>query len=381
MFQFVAEWKQLRREIRQAPQLAHQLDNELTDALYRYRMHLTKLSNKPHRLDRQIWDGYDETLTKLKPLLRRSRGRLLRTSASLRQLREEWAKLHQQQRDLLALIDQTMERSEFYNKMEEAKDRKSRQRAQRAEVEGELSAARRGLIRAIHYALLRERAGESLTAGSLVLDIDAAIDHWQRELEAVLEVKTSSTTSHEEKLAQIESLRRRIIDAPGWAENIRHVEEQFDHLLQLEDQLYRITGRGQLSQLEVDDMLQLLRVEAAQYWAESDWDALEDIIDRVQTFVQRETGPLQSQLYVHRKKSGNWQGTSPTAQDDSSEAKESTDSSDPDQSGLHDGSLARALREQAPGTRFSRVNVDPDADDSVRRVFEGAAKDQRRSKR
>lgn len=377
-----SKWKRLRDEVRAAPSKAKQLDDEITEALYRYRIHLTKLQTKPHLLDKQIWETYDSIVEDLSHLKTLSDGRLLRRPSTLSELVEQWHTLFSRQQELLEFIETTMERSNFYNKMETAKQEKSREQAQRAQVEAKLSEARRGLIQAIHYLLLRERSGESVTAKSVVLDLDQAIEQWEEQLQEALSWD-SEEVSTEEQIRLLEELRKRIVDAPAWAENLRAAEESLDELLQLEEQLRRMTNRGQLADADIDEFVDLLRLDAAESWVRADWDELESIIDRIQGYVQREYSPLQSELYVWRKRRGkplNTNGSSRSArpgpvgsrQDRAEEAEPTSESAtvEPDDTELD--TLGKAIRTRPSPAPYARTMVDPDADESIRRAFENS---------
>lgn len=374
----IKEWQRLRNDIRAAPSKAKQLDEEITEALYHYRIHLTELQTKPHLLDREIWETYDSILDDLRELKERSAGRLLHKPSTLADLMDQWQNLFARQQELLSLIEQTMERSDFYNKMETAKQRKHRERAQRAEAEAKASQARRSIIQAIHYLLLRERSGESVTADSMVLDLDQAIDEWEAELQQALMLRDEAVAT-EERIRFLDQLRQRIVDAPAWAENLKQVEEDLDELLRLEEQLRRLTGHGQLNEADIDEMVDLLRLHAAESWVRADWDALDSIIDRIKGYVQRELGPLQSELYVYRKRTGRPFGQQPataTAKDNSP-ARNGTEQPNGAQTPTgeeHDesdlGSLAEAIRTRPSAAPYARTMVDPDADESIRRAFE-----------
>ncbi len=374
----ITEWKRKRDAIRGAPARAKKLDDEITEALYHYRIHLTELQIKPHLLDREIWESYDSILEVLGELKSRSEGRLLHRPSTLADLMVQWEKLFARQKQLLSTIDLTMERSEFYNKMETAKHRKHREQAQKAEAEAELSESRRSLIQAIHYVLLRERSGEPVTADSVVLDLDQAIDRWQEQLHEAIS-RVASEGPIKDKMRTLDQLRQRILEAPAWADKLKSVEEDLDELLELEDQLRRMTNRGQLSDADIDEMVNLLRIDAAESWAQADWEALESVIERIQTYVQRQYGHLQSELYVLRKRNGparvNGRNTplSQLAHSDASGADQSEASQEPTQSQPDKSQfslLARAVRTRTTAAPYARTLVDPDADESVRRVFE-----------
>ena len=375
----ITDWKRLRNEIRAAPSKAKQLDVEITEALYHYRIHLTELQNKPHLLDRQIWETYDSIIEDLEELKDDSEGRLLRRSSTLSGLMERWHKLFARQRELLELIEQTMERSDFYNKMETAKDRKSREQARQAEIEAKVSKARRGLIQAIHYVLLRERSGESVTAGSMVLDLDQAIDKWAEGLREALSWDEEVTA--DEQIEYLEDLRNRIVDAPTWAENLKEAEQNLDELLRLEEQQRRMSGHKQLAEADIDEMVDLLRLDATESWVRADWDELESIIDRIQGYIQREYGPLQSQLYVQRKRRGKTLPQERSLPNRRANGRRSRSNSD-DQSGTEAdrtaaeesgetelGSLARAIHTRPKAAPYARTMIDPDADESIQRAF------------
>lgn len=379
----ITEWKRLRSEIRAAPSRAKQLDDEITEALYHYRIHLTELQTKPHLLDRQIWETYDSIIQDLNQLKDDSEGRLLRRPSTLSELMERWHQLFTRQRELLELIEQTMERSDFYNKMETAKDRKSREQARQVEAEAKVSEARRGLIQAIHYVLLRERSGESVTAGSVVLDLDQAINQWQEGLRQALSWDEGEL-SRDEQIQYLEELRSRIVDAPAWAENLKAAEQDLDELLKLEEQQRRMSGHRQLAEGDIDEMVDLLRLHAAESWVSADWDELEETIDRIQGYVQREYGPLQSQLYVQRKRIGkklpqerstrvaqaNGQRSRSNGGDQTDLDADRAAAEVSDETELE--SLARAIHTRPKDAPYARTMIDPDADESIQRAFSRA---------
>lgn len=387
MMGFVSEWKRLRQEIRLAPDRAKELDEEISEALYRYRIHLTRLTIKPHKLDRQLWDTYDSILGDIRRVRPKSRERLLQPTANLESLHQEWLAIFQRQNEFLNLIDETIERSEFYNKMERAKDDHGREREQHEKLQLQLSGARRSLIQALHYALLREKSGEGIASGSIILDLGLSIDAWEEGISNILNLQSKDNVPLEDEIGALEHLRQRIIEAPHWAEEVKDLEEKFDVLLSLEDQLRNLSGSGNLSDIEVNEFVELLRVDAKHYWAEANWEALDEIISRVNSYIQRELGPLQSQLYVLRKRKGHTPFANGsreakhtvhdhdlgagTADEMEEPVRESPDRSD----GLYDGSLKKAIAENQLGSATKKVYVDPDADESVQSVFGGRKRD------
>lgn len=378
----ITEWKELRRKIQEAPARARALDQELTEALYHYRTHLTKLKTKPHVLDRKIWKTYDSIVEEMRHLNQRSKGRLLKRPSHLSGLARDWSELFDRQRGLLEMIDETIDRSNFYNKMETAKLEKGRRSRERDEQEASLSEARRGLIRAFHYLLLRQRSGESITSDSIVLDLNQAIDTWEDDVARLHGLQSRQDVSVGQMVEALEELRQRIVNAPLWAENVKLVEGNLDELLTLDNQLRGITGVGQLASADVHDAADLLRINANQYWVTGQWDQLDAVIEKVQGYIQREIAPLQSQLYVRRKRKGRWGPKADASGIDAGERRSRYPSghrSDHIQEGQSEtggaegaakGSLERVLDARPSASETGRVFIDPDADESVRRAFE-----------
>lgn len=361
-------WNELRAEIRQSARKAKELDAEVTEALYRYRFHLTELQAKPHKLDEKIWKTYDSIVADIRQLEQRSEGRLLRKPSSLASLYQEWNSLFDRQQGLVHQINQTIERSDFYNKMETAKEDKSRRERLLARAQAVLSNARRSLIQGVHYVLLRERSGETITAGSIVLDLDRAIAVWEEQLREILHSQMERQLTDEEEIYLLASLRQQIVEAPGWAERVRTVERKLDELLVLEDQLRRISGTGELSDGDIGEVVNLLQSEVNEYWVDGRWEELEEVIGRIEAYVQRELPAVHSQLYVFRKRSGDsaltWGGLAAAG------AAESVREGSADQgSSSLDGSILKTLAERLPEQMGRKVHIDPDADESVRLVY------------
>jgi hypothetical protein len=380
----VSNWQHLRSEIWEAPDRAKELDGEITEALYRYRFHLTELRAKPHKLDRRVWTTYDAILADIKELRARSDGRLLHKPSTLISLRDEWQAVFARQRALVRQIEQTIARSSFYNKMETAKESKSRERAQLAKARAKLFDARRGVIQAVHYVLLRERSGESITSDSIVLDLDEAIESWEEQLREILAYQMQGEISDAEEIYLLESLRQQIVEAPHWAEKLKKVESDFDELLVLEDQLRRIAGSGQLADGDIGEMVNLLQQDARSYWAEARWDELKQVLDQIIAYVQRELPPLHSQLYVLRKRTGNspltWAGSAAMNKPAQSERSGSNGSKRAHAGGqgeeTHEDptpdSILRELSARSASQMHQKVYIDPDADESIRLVYQSA---------
>lgn len=364
-----SNWNELRDEIRTASDRAKELDAEVTKALYNYRFHLTELQTKPSKLDQKIWETYDAIVTDIRELEELSEGRLLRKPSSLTSLHQRWSDVFDRQQALVHQIHQTIERSNFYNKMETAKETKSRRERVLAKARAELSKARRSLIQAVHYVLLRERSEESITSGSIVLNLSVAIANWEEQLREILHFQMEHRLSDEEEIYLLESLRQQIVEAPGWAERVKSIERKLDELLVLEDQLRRIAGGGQLSDGDIGEVVNLLQSEVSKYWADGRWEELEEVLGRIESYVQRELPSVHSQLYVFRKRSGNsaltWGGVAAAGT-----VKQTDGGSDKQRSSSPDSSVLKTLAERLPEQMGRKVYIDPDADESIRLVYQ-----------
>lgn len=350
------EWKDMRQTIRSMPERAKGLDQKLTEALYRYRFNLTTLKVKPSRMDEEIWQEYDSLVVEIPELIARSSGKLIQRPTKLQELIDDWRQLLGRQQELLQLVDRAIEAADFYDKMEAAKDEKRRQRAILDKDLKALSKAKRDLIQAVHYVVLREKGGESITSNSVLLNIDDAIDFWEESISAIHDLDSQAETDIDQLIFEINQAREHIVQASAQAEKVREIERELDELLELDAQIKRATEQSSLYDEELNRVLANLRLKAAHYWASADWAALAAQLEQAKDYTQRNLGHVRSELYVIRKRSG------AKATLGSGRRAERPASSRPI-------ALARALQQHDP-QRDGQVYVDPDADSSVRYLYQ-----------
>lgn len=353
----IRRWRQLRNSIREMPTQAKRLDDELTNALYRYRFKLTDLQAKPSRMDEEIWEEYDSILLEMRKLLEASKGKLLRTSARLDKLEENWNSLLGRQEALLELIERALEAADFYNKMESAKADKRRREASIDQKMKHLTKAKLSLIQAFHYVVLREKSGESVTGGSILLDLDQAINYWEQDLLDISAAENNGGASVETLVEHMDQLRRRVVEAAEKAQEVREVERQMNELLALDGQVKRASDQSALYESELQRVITNLRHKVPAFWAAAEWDRLEEALSSSREYAERNIGHVRSELYVIRKRAG---------------GKTFRKSDDSDNSSNHPVSLIQALKTYSEKDA-SDTYVDPDADSSVRHLYQEPA--------
>ncbi|MFP3854382.1 MAG: hypothetical protein ACLFWD_08840 [Anaerolineales bacterium] len=357
MTTIVRNWRQLRISIREMPDQAKRFDDELTKALYRYRFKLTELQAKPSRMDEEIWGEYESIVEEIRELLEATKGRLLQPSARLRELEEQWRSLLERQEALLALIERAMEAADFYNKMESAKADKRRRKASIDQMMKHLTKAKRSLIQAFHYVVLREKSGESVTDGSILLDLDQAIDYWEQDLLDIRAAENNGDADVEILLDHMEQLRQRVVEASEKAQAVREVERQMNELLALDGQVKRASEQSALFESELQRVIKNLRDKVPAYWAAAEWDLLEEALSFSRDYVDRNIGHVRSELYVIRKRAG---------------GKTFRQRESAEKSSKHPVSLVQALKTYSERTAEDTY-VDPDADSSVRYLYQEPA--------
>ena len=355
MLKPIRKWQQQRLSIRALPEIAKALDIQLTEALDRYRFLLTTLKVKPNRLDEEIWQKYDDLIAEIPELISRSQGRLWRRPSRLTELEADWQNLLNGQKDLLTLINRAIEAAEFYDKMESAKDDKRRQKAALKSDLKKLTKAKLSLIQAVHHIVLREKSVESLSGGSVLLNIDMAIDFWEEAIREISALEAQPDTDIQELVKHIYFVRDLIVEAPSKADKVKQVEREMNELLELDEQIQRATQKSILYHEELNRNLTKLRRGVAEHWARANWQSLESTLQEAREYAQRNINHLQSELYVIRKRSGFRQPE--------------TDGASQLPAGNRPIALSRALAKYTEANA-NTIYIDPDADSSIRYLYQ-----------
>ncbi len=390
----VGNWKQLREEIRSFPDRMTEKDQQLTEALYRYRFQLTQLSFKPQRIDHEVWSAYDGITRKAGELAQRSTGRLMLPPGKLKEIHQDWQELLAAIDELLDFLNEASEGAAFYDKMETAKDRKREREAVRAVEDERVREAKRSLIRSIHYVVLRERGEDPVTLGSVLLDMDDAVNVWIERLQQVISMEAEIDIEVDELITHIEGLRKQIIETSFYAEKVKRVEDHLDETLSLEEELQAF-GKTVIAEIELYEILALLQEDVPACWAQGQWESLSQHLDTVERFARRSESMVRSELYVSRKRglavgkrpSPASAPKAPEAESDQEREISTNEGMTPQPSAVSRDELEAKLREIAAlgegapdpdgdrgsnkgETRLEKSVLDPDVDASVRIAFE-----------
>lgn len=278
--------KDLRQQVERKLDRILLREKEINDLLVKYRLFITQVSFKATHLDRSVWTNFDDSVARAKEIREEYAGLVIRTPGQLRKIIAEADELLKAQRDLIELINHSMEGTKFYNEMERAKLDKRRQEAAEEERAQMLFTAKRSLIQALHYVLLLERSGERIVQDPELLDLGPILDHWEREIKSLLRLHSDPEVESKILVRRMESLTAMITGVPDVARRIRRTRDEFEKFLSINRE-FATEGIDMTADEEVSQFRTYFQQSIPELWRARDLDSIRGLLDRIQAYLQR----------------------------------------------------------------------------------------------
>ncbi|MDD5370788.1 MAG: HD domain-containing protein [Anaerolineaceae bacterium] len=300
------EWVVLQKTIRLNSAAATMHGWEIRENLNVYRMILSTVAFKSHKLDNDIWNT-DERINTILPDLQRKthkKALFLRGRKTLRALDHEWKLLVEEQVSLLDTLEKSPKSIEFYNRIHLAQIQKREQEVRESEVARRSAQAKEAIEKALAHIGEADMQLEGPTLGRGILKLDEAKNFWTSRLQEISNLETSSNMDPDEIIHIYSGLQSTIQDAPRMAEQVREVEVQFTRMMSMHEDLASY-GKNIIPAEDMARMLMVVQDVIPNLWATGDWDKLRRSLDEVSNFVKFYDLPVRSELSLaERRKPG-----------------------------------------------------------------------------
>jgi len=302
----INRWRFLQKEIRAYPEKTAIRQKKLELSLLDYRMLMTKIHFKAHKVDGKVWEMYFHILKERESLILQNNTRpplYLRRLFRLESLDDGWHKLEQSQDRLTRLLDRAPASIEFYDRMLTLRAIRKEERAREAENSSKINAARTSLLSAI--SSVRELYDEERQVySSKVLNLEDAQKFWSQ---AIMEIENEihdGANTVEDVVAQFNSLENLVKNAPNLVLRIREIEERLTHIITTHD-LLLANGRSIIPQKEMVRISGKLYEQVPKLWASGQRVELERTLDTMENFLSSYENSVDTELsYLERRRPG-----------------------------------------------------------------------------
>jgi putative nucleotidyltransferase with HDIG domain len=302
----IREWLDLQRNIRlnNAEATKHELG--IRENLNVYRMTLSGVSFKSHKLDNDIWSAHERINELLLALRLRTRKKalLLRSRGTLRELDQDWTRLVGEQVSLLDVLEKSPKTIEFFNRIHLAQIQKREQEVRESEVAHRSAQAKESIEKALAHIGEADMRLDGPMLGTGILKLDEAKNFWASRLQEITNLESSSSMDPDEIIHIYSGLQATIQDAPRMAEQVREVEMMFVRMMSMHEELSSY-GKNIIPAEEMAKMLMTVQDIIPKLWASGSWDKLRRSLDEVSNFVKFYDLPVRSELSLaERRKPG-----------------------------------------------------------------------------
>ncbi len=205
---------------------------------------------------------------------------------SLRNLKNDWLSLHEQQMALRGLMETIPDRTKIYDRLEKAKVQKLREQEQQDELLRPLKSTELNFEAAKGYIKRLEiRRRYAPTKGSAVLSLEDLLRKWRVRVGRI-ERARSEERNPEEIIAAIKSFVEDMSLAGKYGAKVVRTERKVQQIRSLHKRLKRRFRGLTMPDEEVKAITIIMRQVVSPLWAEARWDELKEALDTVLEHIQ-----------------------------------------------------------------------------------------------
>jgi len=291
------EWAELPNRINSEIPRARFNLKHIQNELISYRLTLLTYNFIATNVDKEVWDAYRGVVKEIRRLEAETKKRSLifRSPSQLRNLYEGWETLVSKQVSFVSDIEKIPERLAFYDKMETHKESTQRSRKEEETNTQKYTKAVQGLEAAREYVERFNRENDISVFGASALRFEDAQQFWDERMSYIHELEASKADL-DKIIAEMDSLKKIMYEAPALARWIHEVEQKFTRLSYDHDLLVNSYGKAVIAETEMNEMRSLMNELIPRLWAAGQREQLEHYVKTIEGFLQIYESEVDSEI-------------------------------------------------------------------------------------